>query len=224
LATEHAALEVRVLLDVTPENLDAMLERGWRRFGACYFRPACASCQACVSLRVDVERFSPSKSQRRAERKNARLRRTVGSPSVDRDRLALYAKWHATRERIRGWSPNPVSGARYAFDFAFPHPSAREAAYFDDSEGGKLVGLGLHDETPQALSAVFFFFDPAYDSLGTANVMDLISDARALGKKWLYLGYHVEGCASLRYKATFRPHERLLDRPSDDEPPRWTKA
>ncbi|MEO1234138.1 MAG: hypothetical protein AAFZ18_35110, partial [Myxococcota bacterium] len=36
-----ATLEYRLLLDVTGPELDAILERGWRRFGPAYFRPAC---------------------------------------------------------------------------------------------------------------------------------------------------------------------------------------
>src|SRR5271169_3996972 len=98
LPAESASLEVRVMLDVSPDELDALLERGWRRFGPIYFRPACAACTECVSLRVAVDRFEPSKSQRRSARACSRLRRVVGPPRVDDERLALYASWHAGRE------------------------------------------------------------------------------------------------------------------------------
>ena len=84
--------------------------------------------------------------------------------------------------------------------------------------------MGLFDETPRALSAAFFFHDPEYArlSLGTANVLSLIDDARAAGLAHVYLGYRVEGCASLRYKASFRPHEVLLGpRPAMEDEPRW---
>jgi len=33
------------------------------------FRPQCAACMECVSLRLAVEEFEPTKSQRRAWRK-----------------------------------------------------------------------------------------------------------------------------------------------------------
>jgi len=214
-----ASLEVRVMLDVGGEEMDGLLERGWRRFGPVYFRPACASCSECVSLRVVARTFTPSKSQRRAARAARRLRRTVSTPRVDDARLALYAKWHGSRESARGWEPNPQTRDRYALEFAFPHPTAREAAFYDDGAGGRLVGVGLFDETPRALSAAFFFYDPDYArlSLGAANVLALVEDARASGRPYVYLGYRVEGCASLAYKGSFRPHELLRGSPALDE-------
>jgi arginine-tRNA-protein transferase len=226
LPAESASLEVRLMLDVTPDELEWLLERGWRRFGPMYFRPACRACSECVSLRIPVERFSSSKSQRRAARACARLRREVRSPSVDDDRLALYARWHDDRERSRGWDSNPTTRARYRVEFAFPHPCAREATFYDDDAGGRLVGVGLFDETPRALSAAFFFFDPAYAkySLGTFNVLALIDDAKRAGLRYVYLGYRVAGCASLRYKELFAPHELLRARPALDEPVEWNDS
>jgi arginine-tRNA-protein transferase len=224
LPGERASLDVRVMLDVTADEMEALLERGWRRFGPIYFRPACASCSECVSIRVVAGSFAPSKSQRRAGRACGVLRRVVGTPHVDDERLALYARWHAVRESARGWEPNGQTRERYALEFAFPHPCAREAAFYDDSEGGRLVGVGLFDSTPRSLSAAFFFHDPEYArfSLGTANILSLIEDARASGRPHVYLGYRVEGCASLRYKGAFRPHELMRARPDSlDEVPSW---
>jgi arginine-tRNA-protein transferase len=221
LPNRPASLDVRVILDVTPSELDLLLERGWRRFGPIYFRPACTACAECVSLRVLVDGFEPSKSQRRAERAYAGLRRVVGTPLVDEARLALYAKWHASREERRGWDPNPQNRQRYALELAFPHPCAREAAFYDDERGGTLVAVALFDQTPRALSAVFFYCDPAYARLspGTANVVHLLREAAATGRPHVYLGYRVAGCASLRYKAAFRPHELLQGRPETLEAP-----
>ncbi len=221
LPNRLASLEVRVILDVTPSELDLLLERGWRRFGPIYFRPACAACTECVSLRVRVDGFAPSKSQRRAERACAALRRVVGAPLVDEARLALYAKWHASREERRGWDPNPQDRQRYALELAFPHPCAREAAFYDDERGGTLVAVALFDQTPRALSAIFFYYDPEYARLspGTANVVHLLREAAATGRPHVYLGYRVAGCASLRYKAAFQPHELLQGRPETLEAP-----
>lgn len=226
LPAERARLEVRVMIDVTTIELEEMLSRGWRRFGPCYFRPACRACDECVTLRVLSDRFAPSKSQRRAARKGARLRRVVGRPIVDDARLALYAKWHADRESVRDWPASEQSAERYSLDFAFPHPAAREVAFYDDAAGGKLVGLGLCDETPHAMSAAFFFYDPDYagDSLGVVNVVTLIDDAKQRGIPHVYLGYRVMGCASLRYKAGYGPHELLVGRPERDEATVWRPA
>jgi arginine-tRNA-protein transferase len=222
LADREASLDLRVQVDVTPEELDAMLERGWRRFGPVYFRPACAACEECVTLRLPTATFVPSKSQRRARKNAASLRRIVSTPIVDAERIDLYRRWHAAREEKRGWDPSALDAERYAFDFAFPHPSVREVAW-RDSRDGHLVGLGICDETPTAISAVYFFWDPdrAPPSLGVAHVVALVEDAKARGKPWVYLGYRVLGCASLEYKAKYRPHELLVGRPEPNEAPRW---
>lgn len=225
LDDRDAQLEIRVMPDVTVDELDALLSRGWRRFGPVYFRPACRGCGECVTLRIDVGAFAPTKSQRRAAKNAARLKRVVGVPIVDDERLALYHRWHEQRETARGWEASNLDPERYAIDFAFPHPSAREVAFRDPDEGDRLVGLGIFDETKRALSAVYFFWDPerAPPSLGVANVVTLVSDARALGLPHVYLGYRVLGCPSLVYKTKYAPHELLVGRPAFGEPPTWVK-
>lgn len=226
LPDRQAQLEVRVQVEVTPGELDALLARGWRRFGPVYFRPACVSCGECLTLRIPVQDFRPTKSQRRARKNASKLVRRVGVPIVDEERLALYARWHAHREHERGWSESDIDAERYAFDFAFPHPSVREVTFRDPADGDRLVGVGISDETPNALSAVYFFWDPEHapSSLGVANVVMLLEDARAKGKPFVYLGYRVEGCASLAYKGRFRPHQLLEGRPAEGEEPQWKRA
>jgi arginine-tRNA-protein transferase len=60
--------------------------------------------------------------------------------------------------------------------------------------------------------------------LGTANVLWLVADARAGGRPHLYLGFRVSGCESLRYKASFKPHELLLGRPAMNEAAVWKES
>ena len=213
-------METRLMLEVGATEFEQALLRGWRRFGPTYFRPACTSCRECVSLRVPVDTFRPSKSQRRARRKCQDLKLRVGTPRVDEQRLELYHAWHAEREAARGWPGDTVDEERYFLQFGFPHPCVRELAYYD---GPLLVAIGLCDETPSALSSVYFFFHPDYagHSLGTASVLFEIELARQRHIPHLYLGYRVLGCPSLRYKADFGPHELLKGWPESDEEPVW---
>lgn len=223
LQERQASLEYRIMVDTSPEELEAMLMRGWRRFGPCYFRPACEPCGDCVSIRIPTDRFRPSQSQRRAKKSCAGLRTEIGPPRVDRARLELYRRWHSFREETRGWNGSPLDAESYGLEFAFPHPAAREITYYDEA---RLVGVGLCDETPRAWSAIYFFYDPAYAkrSLGTFNVLFQIEHARGLGIPHLYLGYRVAGCRSMRYKAGFRPHELLFGRPGPTERPEWVEG
>jgi arginyl-tRNA--protein-N-Asp/Glu arginylyltransferase len=223
LPEREAALEYRVMIDVTPTELESLLIRGWRRFGPIYFRPACSPCQECVSIRLPVAAFEPTDSQRRALRRIRRFRITLGRPRVDEERLALYRRWHATREAVRQWEPADLEPDEYAHQFAFPHPAVRELAIRD---GDRLVGLGICDVTPSAWSAVYFFYDPSIARLspGIANVMLCVEQAREAGIPYVYLGFRVMDCPSMRYKALFRPHELLAGRPAEDEEPRWLSA
>jgi len=223
LPDERATLEYRVMSGVGPEELESLLVRGWRRLGPFYFRPACAGCFECVPLRIPVATFAPSGSQARAARRVRRFRVRLGVPRVDRARLDLYARWHAAREERRGWNASPLTVDDYALQFAFPHEAVRELTLWD---GGTLVALGLCDVTPHAWSAIYFFYDPAIARLspGVANVMLSLELARERGIPHVYLGYRVLGCPSMRYKATFRPHELLAGRPGPEEEPLWQAA
>jgi len=218
-----ATLEHRVMIDVTAPELGSLLEHGWRRFGPDYFRPACPSCSACRPTRIVVSGFAPTKSQRRARRKAEGLRVTVGPPGVDDERLELYHRWHRDREAAREWDASELDARTYALQFAFPHPSSREVAFHDDEAGGRLIGVGICDEAPDAWSLVYFFYDPAYAerSLGVANVVLGVEIAAARGIPYVYLGYAVEACASLRYKTAFHPREELEGWPELAEAPRW---
>lgn len=41
--------------------------------------------------------------------------------------------------------------------------------------------------------------------------MTQIELARKMGKKWLYLGYQVDGCKKMNYKKNFHPYQLLID-------------
>jgi len=98
-----------------------------------------------------------------------------------------------------------------------------DATYARRMELGELVAVGIADETPRALSAVYCYHDPDRSrlSLGTYNVLRAIEYARERGVAYVYLGYCVAGCESLRYKARFRPQERLVGAATDAQAPRW---
>ncbi|MFZ5444786.1 MAG: GNAT family N-acetyltransferase [Myxococcota bacterium] len=216
-----ASLEYRLMVDVTPLELEALLVRGWRRFGPAYFRPACVGCDECHSIRLDVHRFEPTTSQRRALKRSHRFRVEMGRPRIDAARLELHKHWHGTREDARGWEPTLLTEDEYATQFAFPSTTGREMAWYDETD--RLVALGLVDVTPNCFSAAYFFYHPdiARLSPGVGNVMRCVEMARELGCQHMYLGYRVRECASLKYKGLFQPHELLAGRPAMHETPVW---
>lgn len=223
LPGQDSTTETLLMTGVSPPELEQLLERGWRRFGPVYFRPVCLRCAACISVRVPVQEFAPSPNLRRVLKRAAHLKVEIGKPAVDEARLALYRRWHAAREEERGWKPDRIGAESYAMQFCFPHPASREFSYWD---GDELLAVGIADETPHAISAVYCYHDPAGSrfSLGTFNVLRTVEYAREKGLAHVYLGYRVAGCASLEYKGRFRPQETLVGRDGDLLPPRWEPA
>ena len=64
----------KVIQNCSAQNCQDLIERGFRRFGKMYFRPICADCQECQSIKIDVENFSFSKSQKRVIKKSAHIK------------------------------------------------------------------------------------------------------------------------------------------------------
>jgi arginine-tRNA-protein transferase len=221
LPQEQSSLEYRVLAHVTDFAFQEMLERGWRRHGRNFFRPACASCRQCQSLRVDVNTFRPTKSQRRAMQKNADVRWEVDQPDVTRQHVRLYNAWHADMHVRSGWRDERITAESYREVFlAGNWPFAREFRYYREDQ---LIGVGLVDVLPDALSSVYFYHDPAWrpESPGTFTVLKEIEHAQQTGRRYLYLGYWIALCQSMAYKARFGPHEILNVYPNDHEIPNW---
>ncbi len=155
LGDETAALEYKYLLDVEPDELEAMLARGWRRFGLSYFRPACASCNACVSLRVPSRRSRPraaSGAPRRAARRCAARSATCGSTA---SASTCYAAWHGTRSSAIGAGTRCRSTRRLQQRVRVSAPGRARARLLRrrarDGGGPRLVGVGLCDELPARL-------------------------------------------------------------------------
>jgi arginyl-tRNA--protein-N-Asp/Glu arginylyltransferase len=223
LPQRDAAFETRRLATGSLDEVDSLLERGWRRSGDSYLRQTCSECHECVSLRITVAHFAATRSQTRSLRKCADLALRVGVPRVDDDRLGVYRAWLKMQARKRGREESDASTSDYVEQFCAPHRSAREMAYF---EGQRLVAVGIVDMTPRSFSSVEFFYHPdsSARSLGVASVLRELDLAHERGCKYLYLGYRVRQCRALSYKEQFTPHELLWGRPELDENPRWVAA
>jgi arginine-tRNA-protein transferase len=181
------------------------MDSGFRRSGDVFYQMACPGCRACTPLRVPVAAFRPSKSQRRVLRRNLDLEVTFGKPVFSREKSALYGRYVDARHDGR-----MPGGAEELEETLYHSPTdTLEVCYRDP--GGALVGAGLCDLTPLALSSVYFYFDPAlkHRGLGTFSSLVEIDLARSLGLAYYYLGFWIEGCPKMQYKERFRPCELL---------------
>lgn len=214
-------IHYKVIQDSTKTQCEALILRGWRRFGAMYFRPICQNCTSCESLKIDVENYLFSKSERRILRKNNHLSAIVRHPTMTTEHLELFYRYHAYKHRTRDWDSPKIDPKNYHSSFVHGHGDfGYEILYFQED---KLIAVDLIDILEDGISSVYCYYDPHHQSLslGKYTLLEQIALAKRLGLKWIYLGYYVQECLSLAYKANYEPSLQLLGRPEEDETPIW---
>ncbi|WP_425049982.1 arginyltransferase [Psychromarinibacter sp. S121] len=192
---------------------DSLSKQGFRRSQNVLYRPSCAECSACLSARVRVADFKPSKSQRRADKRNSDLRREATSPWATEDQYALFREYLDTRHADGGMADMDI------FEFAAMIEEtpvrSRVIEYTAQGSDGRpsLAAVCLTDVLDDGLSMVYSFYDPdrARLSLGTYVILDHIRIAREAGLPYVYLGYWVPGSPKMGYKANFSALEVYKD-------------
>lgn len=186
---------------------NALSRQGFRRSQNVLYRPSCSDCMACLSARIRVADFSPSRTQRRVLKRNSDLKRTATSPWATEEQFALFRRYLDHRHADGGMADMDI------FEFAAmieetPIKSRvieyRETAATPDT-AHSLVAVCLTDVLDDGLSMVYSFYDPDRidDSLGTYLILDHIEIARRAGLPYVYLGYWVPGSRKMGYKANF---------------------
>jgi len=214
----------RIIQDCTKEYCEHLIERGWRRFGAMFFRPVCSDCYACESLKIDVNNYTFSKSARRIIKKCKDFNIIIQRPSMSQEHIDLFNRFHFHMHNKRGWDLQQVNANNYYSSFVNAHHDfGYEVLYFDAK---KLIGVDLIDILPNSISSIYFYYDPDYEkySLGRYSMYQQILYAQANSIRWVNMGYYVEGCQSLEYKASYKPHYKLIERPQDEGIANWFKA
>jgi arginine-tRNA-protein transferase len=199
-------LPVRML---TREEFGQRLEEGDRRQGRLLYRTACPACNACEPIRLDVNRFHLSKRHRRVIRKgDARITTELGPINVTEERVRLYNLHKRGRDLMSGDHDAGLESYR-----SFLGESCCDSFEMRYRVDGELLGVAIVDRADNALSAVYFYWDPRFASLspGTYSILKQVELSRRLGLQYLYLGLYIEKCLPMSYKAAFKPHQRLID-------------
>ena len=200
-----------------PELNDLLTHGGFRRSQSIAYRPACETCRACVSVRVVVEDFRPTRSMRRVAERNGDLVAEMRVPVPTSEQYSVFRGYLDSRHRDGGMADMTVLD--YAMMVEDSHVETRIVEFRrrgPDSRitgrgNGPLLGVALTDVLSDGLSMVYSFFDPdaGERSLGTFIILDHIARARRLGLPYVYLGYWVKGSKKMDYKGRFLPQERL---------------
>jgi leucyl-tRNA---protein transferase len=177
---------------------------GFRRSGDLVYRPHCEGCRACVAVRIPVLEFRPDRSQRRCAARNSEVEARVVPAERTDEHLELYRRYLAARHRDGGMDDHG------AVEFEqFLVGSWSEGRFLELREHGTLIAVAVTDITPDAFSAVYTFFDPELEtrSLGTLAILRQLEWARRESRRYLYLGYWIQGHRKMDYKRRFHPLE-----------------
>jgi arginine-tRNA-protein transferase len=191
---------------------DALTQIGFRRSQNIAYRPACETCEACVSARIPASDYPFSRSERRILARSGDLSRRLVEAEATMEQFELLRRYLTIRHAEGGMAdmtwPDYVAMVE---DTAARTHLIEYRAKSDDVGPGDLIACVLVDVLSDGLSLVYSFYDPAMSrrSLGSYIILDHIRQARQAGLPYVYLGYWVSGSAKMDYKARFNPIEIL---------------
>ncbi len=185
-----------------------LIQHGFRRSGNHAYRPHCPQCQACVPVRINIESFKPSRSQRRCINRNRHLTLSYHPAKFNPEHYDLYCRYLGSRH-INGGMDNPTEQSYCNFLIG----SWSKTSFIEFRDHSQLVAVAVTDIIDDALSAFYTFFDPklAKQSLGTYAILQQIMEAKEQNFSSLYLGYWIESCQKMNYKNTFSALEGYID-------------
>jgi arginine-tRNA-protein transferase len=196
---------------------DLLTHGGFRRSQSIAYRPACETCRACISVRVLVEDFRPTRSMRRVIERNRDVVGEMRVPVPTSEQYSVFRSYLDARHRDGGMADMTVLD--YAMMVEDSHVDTRMIEYRQRTSersshelgNGRLVSVALTDVLSDGLSMVYSYYDSdeSSRSLGTFMILDHIERARRMGLSYVYLGYWVEGSRKMAYKGRFLPQQRL---------------
>jgi len=185
-----------------------LIQHGFRRSGNLAYRPYCPNCDACVPVRIDVNSFKTSRSQRRCLQRNQGLTISHHPATFNPEHFDLYCRY-LTARHLDGGMDNPTTESYLNFltsDWGKTH-------FIEIRRESQLVAVAVTDYVHDGISALYTFFDPdmAQYSLGTYAILQQIKIAQSQGLSWLYLGYWIKDCQKMQYKQRFSAIEGYSD-------------
>ena len=190
-----------------PHLNNYLTHSGFRRSQNVIYRPACESCNACRSLRVDADEFIPGKSFKRVLKKNADLNCVVTENFATQEQFSLLSRY--LNHRHPGGGMSEIDFEQYEM-MVEDCASFTEIFEYRDAEG-RLIACCITDTLNDGLSMVYSFFDTEQKnrSLGVYMILDHLYICQQSNFNYLYLGYWVKNSPKMQYKSRFNPNEIL---------------
>lgn len=201
---EAVTLFVDPQCHLNTSHYNLLAEIGFRRSGEHLYRPHCAPCKACIPIRIPVDRFVPSRTQRRIHARNQDLHVRWCDAEFTDEQFALYRRY--MRARHAGSSMDDDNPVYYERLLNTNWSDTRLAEF---RQGTQLVAVAITDWLESGLSAVYTFFNPDLSarSLGTYAILQQLETAAEQALPYVYLGYWIKECSKMSYKDKFQPFE-----------------
>lgn len=189
---------------------NALSRSGFRRSHTVCYIPACPACKACISVRIIVEDFRPTKKMNKLARLNNGMKVSVIPNVATAEQYNLFHEYLAVRHMESEMNTMYFEEYRAMIEDAPIDCVLMEVREIESSE---LRGVMLVDVMDDGVSAVYSFFDPdlTRQSLGTFMVLKLVEYTKNLGLPYVYLGYYIEKCQNMAYKNQFQPLEYCIE-------------
>lgn len=187
------------------ENL---IKNGFRRSHNILYNQVCANCDLCKSIRINVKKFTLSKSNKRILNKNNNLFKKKLSDRPTEEQFLLFKKY--LKFKHQDSEMNEMNFDDYCKMFSPPGIVTKIYEYYYQNE---LVGCVISDFLEGALSMVYSFYTDSFlkNSFGKYLIIDHFRLAKEISKRYVYLGYWVEGSGKMDYKNSFNSSEVLIE-------------
>ncbi len=190
-----------------------LVRDGFRRSQNILYKPACEECHRCISARVVVDGFHERRSFKRILKANPDVVSQVLPPVGTNEQYGILRGYLDDRHFDGGMTDMSVYDYRSMVEDTAVATQVIEYRLTNgiDEPPGQLIATALTDVLDDGLSMVYSFFDPDFRSrsLGTYMILDHIRLTQKLGRPYLYLGYWIDECQKMSYKANFQPLEIL---------------
>lgn len=211
-------------------HYEVLMLRGWRRSGTYFYKPILhKTCCPAYTIRLPVQEFQPSRAQKKVLRKapptttkpslGEETRETMSivtePASFSQEKFDLYRRYQVAVHKDKEDDVTPEGFTRFLVDSPLVHSvqGGRALGTFHQCYRlqGRLVAVGVVDLLPSGLSSVYCFYDPTLRSiaLGKYTALKEIDYCRDNACEYYYMGYYIQSCPKMAYKAEYSPSQLL---------------
>ena len=190
------------------DSYNFLIKNGFRRSGLFSYKPHCDKCRSCIPIRIPVEKFLPSKTQKRTHNKlQQNLKHHYEKLSFNEEHFLLYKNYQSTRHPGSGMDQD--NREQYTQFLLASNVKTELVTFRDKFEELKMVCI--FDVLENGLSSVYTFYasNDNSSSYGTYGILWQIQECKKRKLSFLYLGYWINQSPKMAYKTKFRPYQML---------------